>query len=378
MRKQIVVNCEKLPFENTLGVAGFLLQLCSALSDDNDIIFAMKDIAALETAPTRPLIEGMCSGIVSLAEARAGALSREAIELAPHHFQLPNICDRSVLICHDLHVFDIGWKYKNVESVRAGFRNNLTRATVVMTEFPRTFYDIERVAGISLMNLYLTESPLLLDTQVVMGKGRAAAEPFLLYPAQLQAHKNHEALIKAASTLKQEGQPVRIVCSGSDFSADITDKLKQLVADRGLQELIIFPGRISDEELIALYRDCAGVIIPSMAEGGAYVAFEGIAAGKPVAVNDIASARQHLKMVHGEAIWFDSASETSTLQAIREILDVAATDLPALNETARRRIGEMSWARVARQFQTVFDWLAGERDRPTMCVDADGWNIDYK
>lgn len=377
MRQKIVVNCENLPFQNTLGVAGFLLRLGSALSADNDIIFAMKDVSALESAPTRPWIEKMSTDIISLDEARSSRLSSDGIEIAPHHFQLPNICRRSILICHDMHVFDIGWKYANVESVRAGFRRNLQQASVVMSEFPRTFYDVERIAGASLRNLYLTESPLLLDTTVTRKPAKRTSDPFLIYPAQLQAHKNHKALILAAAKLREEGFPCRIICCGSDFTEALTTSLKQLVAEHNVTENIEFLGRISDDELISLYRRCSGVIIPSMAEGGAYVAFEGIAAGKPVAVNDITSARKHLKMVQGEVIWFNSSELASTAGAVRALLDGEADDHYKRNATARKRIATMTWGRVANQFQAVVDWLGGQRGRPQICVDADGWNIQY-
>lgn len=379
MRKQIVVNCEKISFEKTLGVAGYLLQLCSALSRNNDVIFAMNDVGELEKAPARPLIERICSDIIDLERARTGTFRHSAIELVPHHFQMPNICERSILICHDLHVFDIGWKYNNVEQIRQNFRNNLEHATVVTSHFPRTYFDVERVAGVTLMNLFLVESPLMLDTQEGMNsKNEKTKELFLLYPAQLQQHKNHASLIGAAGFLKESGKPVRIICPGSDFSADVTKDLQELVEKNSLEDDIVFTGRISDEELVALYGDCAGVIIPSMAEGGAYVAFEAIAAGKPVAINDIAAARQHLKMIDAEVFWFDANDRASTVEAIEKLLSAEADTQVIRNENSRIRISQMTWARLAERFETIISWLAGERSRPVLCVDANAWNLEYK
>lgn len=382
MSRHIVVNCQKVPFEVTLGVAGYLLNLCTALSKNNKITFAVNDPAKLPHTPAYPIISAMNADIVSLEKARKSGAYRNgsAIELLPHHFQESLLCEKSVIICHDLHIYDVPWKYKDVETIRAAFKANLTNASAVMTEFPRTYYDLESIAGITLMHLYLTETPLLLDTRPDKFDGtetHSGKNDFFLYPAQLQLHKNHEGLIRGLRLLKDKGVHTSIVCPGSDFDEAITSSLKSLACELGVEDMISFPGRVSDEELKQYYRDCAGVIIPSKAEGGAYVAFEGIAAGKPVAIHDIKAARLHLKMIGADVIWFNSDDHQSTADAIEQLMDIDTADWKIRNTVARERISTMTWDRVAAQFQKVFDWLAGEaEDRPIMRMRQDSWSIE--
>ena len=162
---RIVVNCQGVRFASTLGVAHAVLRLCTALADQHELIFVLNDVATA-TGPAGETIEAIATQVLDVAQ--AGALGEElratAVELLPHHFQRPEFCDRSVMMCHDLHVFDIPWKYGDRATIlQNSFRRNLVAASAVITHFPRTYYAIERTSGIVIRNLFLTESPLLLD-----------------------------------------------------------------------------------------------------------------------------------------------------------------------------------------------------------------------
>ncbi len=380
--RKLIINCVKLPFGSTLGVAGFLLNLCVALSRECELIFVLKEIDSFQNSPARPSIEKMATEIYSFEE--ASVLSEnwkdKCIEILPHHFQGSLFCDRSILICHDLHAFDIPWKYN--DAIREEFRQNLITASAVVTEFPRTYYRVEEIAGITLKNLFMVESPLMMDTSIFSGKRSKKKNPqpenlTFIFPAQLQIHKNHESLIRALSSVKEKYNNVQIICPGSSFKKDYTEKLHELAREFGVENNITFPGRITDEELLDLYDTCDGVIIPSMAEGGAYVAFEGIAAGKPVAVNKIESSEMHLMAVGAEVIWFDSENVSDTENAIINLIQINGEDWYHRNSIARDRISQMTWDKVAAKIEILISWLNAERDRPTLEVNKDGWNIEY-
>lgn len=380
MAPGVVVNCEKVPFQVTLGVAGYLLNLCEALAKKNRLVFAVTEVGTVKKSPAFPRISAMNAEIVSLEDAKRNGKYKKAgwVELLPHHFQASFLCSKSIIICHDLHIYDVPWKYKNVERIREEFCLNLTSADAVMTEFPRTYFDLETIAGITLMNLFLTETPLLLDTRLDEREEgiEKQRDNYLLYPAQLQLHKGHESLIRASSELKKSGRQITIKCTGSDFNESTTKGLKDLAVELGVADIVRFPGRVTNEELIQMYHDCAGVIIPSQAEGGAYVAFEALCAKKPVAVNRIKAATEHLKMVGADVIWFDATDVASTASAILEVANSDPTNWAARNQVARDRISSMTWENVSDQFQSIIDWLSGRRDRPIMRARFDAWELD--
>lgn len=382
---KIVVNCEKLPFGKTLGVSHFLVKLCAALAKEYDLIFAIPDMKDFKESEARSIIESSATDIISFDDALKKSFFRSDnyLELLPHHFQEPKFGLKSVMICHDLHVYDVEWKYKEVQKLKKLFVENVRNADAVITHFPRTYYSLESITGSVKKSLFLTESPLLLDTKTnnndrVIRKGNDKEVITLLFPSQLQEHKNHLSLINALSLIKEQGKQVQILCPGTTFKNSFSAKLKSLAKEKGVDKDIKFLGRVSDDKLRNLYWECDGVVVPSLAEGGAYVAFEAIAAGKPVAVNSIESAVQHLKSIRADVLWFDSTNVESTVKTLNQLISIDKEDNFAKNTQARERIDESTWTKVAEKWFLVFRWLRGEAEKPLVCIDRDGWNIEYK
>jgi glycosyltransferase involved in cell wall biosynthesis len=380
---RIVVNCRKVRFESTLGGAHALLRLSEALADEHELIFAVNDVEATDDGPAGPTIRSIATRVTDFETARSdGDLRRSAVELLPVHFQPPLLCDRSVMLCLDLHVFDIPWKYEHVERLQDSFRRNLLAASAVLTMFPRTYYSVERTAGITLRNLFLTESPLLLDgirpsPEPAQAQVRSDAVPRLLYPAQLQLHKNHEGLVRGVAELRHRGSHVKITCPGSDYDPLLTCQITSLVDVLDVGDSFEFLGRVSDETMMELYRHADAVIVPSLAEGGAYVPLEAIAFGKPVAVNEIDSARMHLDSVNGNVIWFDANDPGWTADAIQRLIDADPVEWLHKNATARERIAAATWESVASKWSAVIGMVEGTRPRPTVRIDRHASEIVY-
>tara|TARA_A100001015_G_scaffold319708_1_gene443499 strand:+ start:241 stop:1419 length:1179 start_codon:yes stop_codon:yes gene_type:complete len=84
----------------------------------------------------------------------------------------------------------------------------------------------------------------------------------LFYPAQFWEHKNHILIIDMIQHLKKNKfNEISIVFSGNDkgnFS-----KIKHIVEKEGLESYVNFLGEISELELIAMYKHCDYVIIPT-------------------------------------------------------------------------------------------------------------------
>lgn len=375
----LVVNCLKTSLTNSLGVPAYLLQLTAALSEKHRLVFVLANADELSAKPVTEVVGKFASDILLDSEMRKqSAKWSNAIELLPHHFQPAEYCDKSLIICHDLHAFDIPWKYS--DGMRNAFRRNVTAATVTMTYFPRTFYALERVAGVRIERMYYTESPLMFDPLARFDGLEGSIEEeargdYLLYPAQLQLHKNHEILIRAAELLRRSGSQVTVLCPGTDFDEATTARLKKLRDGLGVESQVRFLGRVSEAELSALYRRAKGVIIPSLAEGGAYVAMEAIAAGKPVAVNRIESAEMHLSTIKAHVRWFDASSVEETARAMTELVSGAVVDE---NAAARERVRQLSWTGVAEKWTQVLGALERGAPLPVMTINQDASEIVYQ
>lgn len=373
---KLLLNARKLDFQNTLGVTAFYLNLAQALSKSHEITLVVAPNSNWRESERAVEIAHIASDILTVDEA-AKAKSRffDHVEICPHHFQDPEFCRDSIVICHDLHIFDIPWKYKDVETRHQKFRETMLKASAVMTHFPRTYYHLESRVGRQLRNLFLTEAPLMFEP-LKLAAGPPKPRPrALLYPAQFQEHKGHKALITAAKKLADSGETFELLFCGTDFDEAYTKSLRDLAAKLGLEQAVKFLGRLTDEELANHYRDCHGVITASAAEGGAYVPMEALSCSKPVAVNGIESARMHLKSLRAEVIWFDATSEASTAEAMRQLLKADVAAMARKNELARARLASISWDAVADKWTSVIHYLKRETLRPIQSLDGEGWRI---
>ena len=306
------------------------------------------------------------------------SISENCVELLPHHFTEPEICKRSVVVCHDLHAFDVPWKYSDAVHMQKTLTNVIDAANAVVTHFPRTFYRLEHVTGIQKVGLYLTQAPLMLNTNKLSDTRELSTEgrQVLLYPAQLQEHKNHITLFEALKILKRQRYDFELWLSGSEFSTKATEAITKSISDLNLADDVRVLGNIADDELLQLYRICDAVVVPSLAEGGAYVGLEAIAAGCPVMLSDIESARLHANSVGAVVEWSDPTDAKDMANKIERILDYGRTFCYRDNRNARRQLMMQTWDQVARQWVQIIEWVRGAGQRPITKVDPDGGNIE--
>ena len=102
-------------------------------------------------------------------------------------------------------------------------------------------------------------------------------EPFLFYPANAWPHKNHERLFEAVALLRREHRDLRLVLTGDH------DDVPDFVDARG---------RVSQDELVELYRRASALVFPSLYEGFGQPVLEALACACPVACSDLPPLRE--------------------------------------------------------------------------------------
>jgi glycosyltransferase involved in cell wall biosynthesis len=151
----------------------------------------------------------------------------------------------------------------------------------------------------------------------------------LLTVSRLEAHKNQHAVIRAAAAFAPK-LPVRLVGRGPE-----AEPLRQLAAERGVTCSI--ESGLSDEAVVAAYRQAGVVVCPSRFEGFGLSPLEATACGAPVVASDIPSHREFV----GDAAQFfaldDDAALVRAIRAARERPSPAPTALPDLTIDAAAR-----------------------------------------
>lgn len=131
------------------------------------------------------------------------------------------------------------------------------------------------------------------ETTHHLPKGFSPQRPYLFYPAQFWAHKNHIGLVKALHLLKQDfNLDFDLVFVGSDKGNK--NFIYQQVKALGLENQVHFLGFVSIEELIALYQNAFALSYVTYFGPENLPPLEAFALGCPVVASRVAGAEEQL------------------------------------------------------------------------------------
>jgi len=173
-------------------------------------------------------------------------------------------------------------------------------------------------------------------------------ERFLLYPANLWPHKNHERLLDALALTGD----VELVLSGQDYG-----RLGALLAQSeslGVADRIRHIGHVPHDTLPALYRSATGLVFPSLYEGFGMPPLEAMACGCPAAVADSASLPE---VAGGAAITFDPRSPRAIADAMEGIWSDAELRA-SLRDRGLERARTFSWRVAAERHRAIYERAA--------------------
>lgn len=155
----------------------------------------------------------------------------------------------------------------------------------------------------------LDAAPSTIDIQSHFGIDKC----YILYPAQFWPHKNHANLILALRWLKEQRDlDIMLVLCGSDKGN--LSYIKSFVEQQDMADRVRFLGFVSEEELIALYRQALALTYVTYFGPDNIPPLEAFALGCPVIASAVEGAREQYgdAVVHvdpsdpqaiGQAIW---------------------------------------------------------------------------
>jgi glycosyltransferase involved in cell wall biosynthesis len=157
------------------------------------------------------------------------------------------------------------------------------------------------------------------------GPGEEGAHDYLLFVGAIQERKNPLAALEAAQAV---GLP--LVVAGPEREPALARELERRGAD--------LRGYVEKDELAALYRGAAALVLPSRYEGFGLPVLEAMACGTPVVVNPDPA----LKEVAGDAALYAEPGELP--EAIRRAIEERARLVAA----GFARAAGFSWDETAR------------------------------
>lgn len=207
----------------------------------------------------------------------------------------------------------------------------------------------------------------------VLDRLKLSRQKYIIYPANFWKHKNHEMLLTAFEAARGIGlaHDVKLVCTGEP--GERQEFLKLMASSLGLEQSVLFPGYLTDSQLLALMTGSCGVIFPSLYEGFGMPVVEAMAIGIPVACSDVTSLRE---VAGNAAILFDPRIPGQIADAIISLAqDSQLTAL--LTKAGDIQAAQFSDSAImAREYWEVFRQAASAGVQTSLLFGTyqDGWS----
>lgn len=177
----------------------------------------------------------------------------------------------------------------------------------------------------------------------------AAEGRTVLYVGRADPYKNLPVLVEAFAALCKSGlSGTRLVIAGS---RDPRYPEAAALAQRlGIADRVRWTGYVTDDALLALYRQAAALVLPSAYEGFGLPALEAMACGTPVICSRIGALEE---LARDAAVYATPGDARDLALRIREVLaePAAAARLAAAGP---RRAGQLTWRRTAELTREIY------------------------
>ncbi len=181
---------------------------------------------------------------------------------------------------------------------------------------------------------------------------------FILSVGTIEPRKNLTSLLEAYRSLKDHEPELQLVIVGK--KGWLYEGFFRRLRELSLEDDVIFPGFVPDEDLPPLYSAADLFVFPSLYEGFGLPVLEAMACGTPVVTSNASS----LPEVTAEAaLLVDPHDIGALIRAATAVLD--SKELRGeLRAKGPRQAAKFSWEKAARETLVVYTSLLAARPKP--------------
>jgi glycosyltransferase involved in cell wall biosynthesis len=204
---------------------------------------------------------------------------------------------------------------------------------------------------------------ILKDTELLRIKRQYnLPNQFLLYVGDVNWVKNIPFLIEGYKKLKDSGNfpELKLVLVGAAFLKRVENinhpelesikRVNRLIQNLNLEDCIIRPGRLEDEELVAFYNLATAYVQPSLYEGFGLPVLQALSCGVPV----ISSNAGSLKEVGGDAaIYFNPTNIDQFVSTVADVLQSRSFQ-DKLSKLGLKQAANFSWEKTTEQTKRIY------------------------
>ena len=257
-----------------------------------------------------------------------------------------------IVVIHDAQVFRrpdfFGWRYRTVH--RTMDRLLARSATIA------TVSDFSRQELADVLNLSAPRIPVLPNSAEhfaktvpdddILGRLGLRSHSYFLFIGSMTKNENLTVAMRAIQSLDRPDVPLVIV--GGHNSSVFQDNLGKATPN------LILAGRLTDNEIAALYAHASAFVFPSLYEGFGVPPLEAMLFGCPV----IASTADAVKETCGDAAAYFDANDAEALRQCMQARLAAGAISESERKRQQARLAQFSWQRSA---DALLQFLAERR-----------------
>ncbi len=274
---------------------------------------------------------------------------------APTPVAIPPVRDtqRLVVTVHDLafrlypQAYPPAWRLLH----RLGFRRAARSAAAIIAVSHHTAMDVARLARVDSARIHVIphggSMPVGSDDPGPTLERLRVPTPYLLFVGTLEPRKNLVRLIRAYRRLAGSVPHALVLAGPLGWRSQ---PIHRELALPGAGNIIV-AGRVSTEDLDALYRGADAFVYPSLYEGFGLPVLDAMTRGVPVITSNTSS----LPELAGDAAVLVPPTSTRALSGAIESLLTSPDQRSRLSEEGRARAEQYSWERTARETMNVYE-----------------------
>lgn len=167
-------------------------------------------------------------------------------------------------------------------------------------------------------------------------------------------HRRFEDGIEAVASLRKQGIPVELTIAGDPAGdREYARKIRALIHEHGLDDTVKLAGKVSDAELVSMYRENDIFLFPSHLQSWGLAVFEAMSSGMPVVVSQTAGASEVLE--GGKTALVVPPKSPSAIAGAVETLAGNSELFIRLSKNGRTFVeNNMSWSRYTDDMEKFF------------------------
>lgn len=242
-------------------------------------------------------------------------------------------------------------------------RRSLRAARRVIAVSEATKQDVVELFGVPAIRIDVVPNgvdasfcPAPADEVEAFRRRQGLPQRYILHLGTLEPRKNLVRLVRAFAQVRAAdlGQPpIKLALAGGkgwDYDAIFAE-----VAHQGLEQEVLFPGYVSDEDLAWWYRAATIFVYPSLLEGFGLPVLEAMACGAPTVTSNLSS----LPEVAGDAgLLVDPTSVDALAAALLRLLGDAGL-AAELRTRGLAQAARFPWSRTATGTAAVYRRVLG-------------------